>query len=453
MHSIWTLIGRLAACWRLTIPFLPTRFRDGDSSLTGDIRNPLLRRKMPELDTLRGVAILAVVFYHGFSQCDTTGLPGIVRAFFAASRFGWLGVNLFFVLSGFLITGILLDSRETPRYYKSFYLRRALRILPAYLLLLLLLLLLPRLGVVEGRISWSFVGLSLIYLSNLTNFFGVAMQYGPLWSLAVEEQFYLLWPAAVRNLSRRALAFCALAVFLGCPLLRAIAFAYGHPAEVWYTWMVADGLASGSLLAISSRTLLTNRRSMKWFSVLCITTSLSLIAAGARFGTLSPVPPTTLLGASLRWTLFNVLFTGTLGAAVLLGASRWAQIVQRPVLQFFGDISYGLYLIHTLVFEVTGHFLAPVAIRLARLTVWGDAPLTPLLIRFLVGAGAATLIALLSRRYFEEPFLKLKDKWKDKCAAATVGSAPRPNQAPVETVAAQPALRTSRAEPHFIPGD
>jgi peptidoglycan/LPS O-acetylase OafA/YrhL len=101
------------------------------------------------------------------------------------------------------------------------------------LLLLLLLLLLPRIGIVEGRISWSFVGLSLIYLSNVTNFFGVAMQYGPLWSLAVEEQFYLLWPAAVRNLSQRALAFCALAVFLGCPLLRAIAFAYGHPAEVW----------------------------------------------------------------------------------------------------------------------------------------------------------------------------------------------------------------------------
>jgi len=172
---------------------------------------------MPELDTLRGVAILAVVFYHGFSQCDTTGLPGIVRAFFAASRFGWLGVNLFFVLSGFLITGILLDSKGTPRYYKSFYVRRALRILPAYLLLLLLLLLLPRIGVVDGRISWSFVGLSLIYLSNVTNFFGVAMQYGPLWSLAVEEQFYLLWPAAVRNLSRRALAFCAVAVFLGCP--------------------------------------------------------------------------------------------------------------------------------------------------------------------------------------------------------------------------------------------
>ncbi|HLM82161.1 MAG TPA: acyltransferase [Terriglobales bacterium] len=413
-----------------------------------DIPNQLLRRKMPELDTLRGVAILAVVFYHGFSQCDTTGLPGIVRAVFAATRLGWLGVNLFFVLSGFLITGILLDSKGTPRYYKSFYVRRALRILPAYLLLLLLLLLLPRIGIVDGRISWSFVGLSLIYLSNVTNFFGVAMQYGPLWSLAVEEQFYLLWPAAVRNLSQRALAFCALVVFLGCPLLRAIAFAYGHPAEVWYTWMVADGLASGSLLAISSRTLLTDRRSMRWFSALCIAASLLLIALGARFGTLSPVPPTTLLGASLRWTLFNVLFTGTLGTALLLGASRWAQIVQRPVLQFFGEISYGLYLIHTLVFEVTGHFVAPFAMRLV-LTVQGDALLTLILIRFLVGAGVATLIAFLSRCYFEEPFLKLKTRW----AASTVEFALLPDKAPVQTVATQPVVRTSRAEAHCIPGD
>lgn len=263
-----------------------------------------------------------------------------------------------------------------------------------------------------------------------------------LWSLAVEEQFYLLWPAAVRNFSRRALAFCALAVFLGCPLLRAIAFAYGHPAEVWYAWMVADGLASGSLLAISSRTLLTDRRSMKWFSALCITASLLLISLGARFGTLSPVPPTTLLGASLRWTLFNVLFTGMLGTALLLGSSGWARIVRRPVLQFFGEISYGLYLIHTLVFEVTGHFVVPVVMRLARLRVQGDAPLP--LIRFLVGAMAATLIAFLSRRYFEEPFLKLKDKW----AAATVESASLPDK-----VRIQAAVPTSRTEPHCIPGD
>jgi peptidoglycan/LPS O-acetylase OafA/YrhL len=167
---------------------------------------------MPELDTLRGVAILAVVFYHGFPRSDAVAsLPGIVRIVSAIAEREWLGVNLFFVLSGFLITGILLDSKGAPQYYKRFYVRRALRIVPAYLLLLLLLLVLPLIGIVDRRISWSFIGLSLIYLSNFTNFFGVAMQYGPLWSLAVEEQFYLVWPAAVRNLSRRTLGLCAVA--------------------------------------------------------------------------------------------------------------------------------------------------------------------------------------------------------------------------------------------------
>jgi peptidoglycan/LPS O-acetylase OafA/YrhL len=193
---------------------------------------------------------------------------------------------------------------------------------------------------------------------------------------------------------------------------------------------------------------------MKWFSALCMTASLLLISLAARFGTLSPVPPTTLLGASLRWTLFNVLFTGMLGTALLLGASGWAQIVRRPVLQFFGEISYGLYLIHTLVFEVTGHFVAPVAMRLARFRVQGDAPLPLILIRFLVGAVAATLIAFLSRRYFEEPFLKLKNRW----AASTVEFALLRNKAPaqpmpVQPMAAQPAMQTSRAEAHCIPGD
>jgi peptidoglycan/LPS O-acetylase OafA/YrhL len=415
---------------------LITKFSGGASSLKDAIPNKLLRRKMPELDTLRGIAILAVVFFHGIPRCDTSGLPRIVGAAVGTIQFGWLGVNLFFVLSGFLITGILLDSKDGPQYYKRFYVRRALRILPAYLMLLLLLLVLPRIGILERRVSWSFVGVSLIYLSNLARFFGLNVEYAPLWSLAVEEQFYLLWPAAVRNFSRRALTLCALAVFVGCPLFRAIGLARGHGGEIWYTWMVADGLASGSLLAILSRTRLTRRPSMKWFSALCVTAPVVLIALGTRFGTLSPVPPTTILGASLRGTLFNTLFTGTLGSALLLGTSRWARIVQRPVLQFFGEISYGLYLIHTMVFEVTGHFVTPAAMRLARLTVHEE--FSAILIRFGVGASAATLLAFLSRRYFEEPFLKFKDKW----AANKVESAPLANLVPI-----QPVVQTSLAEP------
>ncbi len=95
---------------------------------------------------------------------------------------------------------------------------------------------------------------------------------------------------------------------------------------------------------------------------------------------------------------FNVQFAGTLGNALSLGTSRWVPIMRRPVLQFFREISYGLYPIHTLGLDVTGHFVTPVAMRLARPTLQGDFPLT--LMRFLIGAMAETLIAFLSRRYF-----------------------------------------------------
>ena len=105
---------------------------------------PLLRSKMPELDSVRGVAILAVVFYHGFFWSNNlAGLSGVARHFVSLTRFGWLGVHLFFVLSGFLITGILEDSKSAPRYFKRFYWRRALRILPAFYGTLLLLYFLP----------------------------------------------------------------------------------------------------------------------------------------------------------------------------------------------------------------------------------------------------------------------------------------------------------------------
>ena len=140
---------------------------------------------MPELDTIRGIAVLGVLFLHGFSwQYAGLHFGTLARMVLAATQPGWLGVNLFFVLSGFLITGILLDSKQAPHFYRTFYTRRALRILPAYYALLILLLLLH-------SSSAGFVGLSFVYLANVTDLFGIACGYGPLWSLAVEEHYYL----------------------------------------------------------------------------------------------------------------------------------------------------------------------------------------------------------------------------------------------------------------------
>jgi len=182
----------------------------------------LLRSRMPELDTIRGIAVLLVLFFHGFGfRYGVQGLSGFPKLFVAATLPGWMGVNLFFVLSGFLITGILLDTKPKADYYRSFYTRRALRILPLYYGVLLLLAVLTRTGWVNRQASWAFLGLSFFYLSNVTGLFGVPMQYGVLWSLAVEEHFYLLWPAAVRSLSRYRVAIAGVIICILCPCLRA----------------------------------------------------------------------------------------------------------------------------------------------------------------------------------------------------------------------------------------
>ena len=148
----------------------------------------LLRSRMPELDTIRGIAVLLVLFFHGFGfRYGPEGLSGFPKLFIAATLPGWIGVNLFFVLSGFLITGILLDTKSKANYYQSFYTRRALRILPLYYAVLALLAVLTRTGWVNRHASWGFLGLSFFYLSNVTELFGVPMQYGVLFHSGVRH--------------------------------------------------------------------------------------------------------------------------------------------------------------------------------------------------------------------------------------------------------------------------
>src|SRR6266851_6771663 len=130
---------------------------------------PLLRPIMPELDTIRGMAILGVLLYHGlYWGLDLSPFSRFERLALTGMWTGRLGVNLFFVLSGFLITGLLADSANDPRYYSRFYIRRALRILPAFVVTILILL-------AVNAAPLKFVLLSVLYLSNLTPLFGVAM--------------------------------------------------------------------------------------------------------------------------------------------------------------------------------------------------------------------------------------------------------------------------------------
>lgn len=204
---------------------------------------------MPELDTLRGIAVLVVVLFHGFGflvgPYQLRQYSWAARLFIGATWLGWMGVNLFFVLSGFLITGILLREKEKPKYYSRFYWRRALRILPAYYLLLLLLPLICSIPGFPRQVGWHFLGFAFIYAANVVDLFGVQMQYGPLWSLAVEEHFYLVWPTVVKALSSTTLIVVALVLIAISPALRV-----WTPGMAGVTWKNLDGLAMGAISSV-----------------------------------------------------------------------------------------------------------------------------------------------------------------------------------------------------------
>jgi peptidoglycan/LPS O-acetylase OafA/YrhL len=355
---------------------------------------------MPELDTLRGIAVSLVVLFHGFGfSYGLKGLSGIPRTFVGLTMEGWVGVNLFFVLSGFLITGILLDTKLRADYYGRFYFRRALRILPLYYAVLVLLLLLVRTGLVSRHVSWAFLGLSAVYLSNVTTLFGVPMQYGVLWSLAVEEHFYLLWPMAVRVLSRRRVVVCAAAIVALCLSLRTLYCVLGWTGG-GLTWLSADGLAMGAALAAITRKG-DPHRSVQRFSIMAFVSCGSLFLFGAPFGIFSA---RHFLGVTLRETAIDLFFAGVVGSTLLIGTSRWGRFVNLRVFQFLGRISYGVYLTHMLIFEVVAHLT---------LRYWPTfhaeaGHFNLMVLRFCVATPLTIAVTWLSRWYFEEPFLRMK---------------------------------------------
>jgi peptidoglycan/LPS O-acetylase OafA/YrhL len=366
------------------------------------VSEPVLRPVMPELDAVRGIAILAVLFYHGFYWAiDLSRFNTVERIFLNGMWLGRLGVNLFFVLSGLLITGLLIDSRTRENYYRRFYVRRVLRIVPAYMLTLLVLL-----GTRAAPVS--FIWLSVAYLSNLTPLFGVPIAYPVLWSLGVEEHFYLGWPAVVRRLSNRALLLVCGFIVLVSPLLRLWTYyavqRHGYLSyEVFdYTWNSADGLACGAMLAIFLREYSVSRRTLARLALAVVTVGVAIYAAGLPFGIITRRAP---VGAALQVVPFHLVFVGGIIAFLLVGSGPWKKWSRWPALEFFGEISYGLYLYHLLFFSAFEWCLNRGYIRTLEID-----PFAGLVIRFVVLGSVAVATAYLSRRYFEEAFLRLKGK-------------------------------------------
>jgi len=202
-----------------------------------EVDRALERGHILALDGLRGVAILLVIACHFVSNLHIVG-DGPAWIIVALAQAGWTGVDLFFVLSGFLITGILVDARGSNTYFRAFYARRALRILPAYYgFLFAIFVLLPLLNLGAGdnyMLARQHQGWYWLHLTNLMIAIGEIPGRGPypntlFWSLAVEEQFYFIWPAIVALCSTRTLRRVCIAGVIGCAVLRIIGALSGVP--------------------------------------------------------------------------------------------------------------------------------------------------------------------------------------------------------------------------------
>lgn len=366
----------------------------------------VVNARIPALDGLRGAAILFVLLYH-----IQGGIPGA-----SSNHPGWAGVDLFFVVSGFLITGILWESRREPRYYSVFYARRTLRIFPLYYASLLglfvivpaVLHLLHRAETAESVLmpstqlfAWTY---TLNWLVGLKTFHAVSLYIQHFWSLSVEEQFYLCWPAIVRRLGARALVVLCGGLVLLAPALRIFFHAQGMP-EAAYAWTVCrcDGLAIGAAIAIAAR----NLRAWTVLSrVAPRVAALSLLAfvalAGFRHGAGRIDPWIGTLGVSL----ISVFFGSALVLVLNAGSSGLlSRTLRGGPLAFFGKYSYGMYVFHLPI----GATLAWKQALYRRLA---DSPLGSLgatLVYFAIAIGLTTACALLSWRLLEKPFLSLKD--------------------------------------------
>jgi peptidoglycan/LPS O-acetylase OafA/YrhL len=368
--------------------------------LSAPREEPLLRPLMPELDSVRGIAILMVLVFHAFLRNGAIdALPRATQVFVRATALGRLGVNLFFVLSGFLITGLLIDSVWRPDYFRRFYLRRVSRILPAYYGTLLIL-------AGSRHASRAFLGMSVMHLANLAPLLGVGASYVVLWSLAVEEHFYLMWPAAVRRLTARGLLYLSGSVILVEPAARALSYlVMSRDGSDWtdvarYTWNAADAIALGCFLAVAVREFRWSRETTLRCALIAIAGGAIFFCAGIPFGIARR--HFSIIGAAFQEVPWNFIFVGVVALFLVLGTGQWKTLVIPKALRFFGRISYGLYLIHFLMFDAYD----AVAIRYVPRLAASEGQLSLLWIRLLIAGTAATLTAWISRETFEEFFLR-----------------------------------------------
>lgn len=350
---------------------------------------------IPALDGIRGLAVLQVLTSH--LHVITGATPFTVTPWRWVNKTlepGFLGVDIFFVLSGFLITSILQRDMEAKQtgMFRNFYIRRALRLLPALYVLLFASLLVAWWEGFPMDIQWRTTWHALLYLNNWNvqwNFMATQDDLGHLWSLAIEEQFYLVWPAVMYAMFKlRFNRFAIITSISVCILLVA-----WHRREMWYdgvSWLFlylrtdtrVDSLLMGALFAILYRHFDVGSKLLNWAATLCF--------FGIVYIKYNPGDSFIFIGG---FTLIAFL-TGV----VVLGAadgSWWGnRFVTNRTLRLMGKVSYGLYLWHAFIFRILGRHVTsgPQSLRVA------------------LGLILAVAFTAASWVLVERPFLKLKDR-------------------------------------------
>jgi peptidoglycan/LPS O-acetylase OafA/YrhL len=363
------------------------------------------QERIPELDGLRGMAILLVMVAHYFAV-PGVGAASLLNGYWF--RLGWTGVDLFFVLSGFLIGGILLGARDSPNYFKTFDARRFFRIIPVYYAWILLYAVLSmvawnfltaRVGTVQ-KIDIS-IPAHLLFLQNFHEFLKSTVSFwwfSSTWSLAVEEQFYLVSPLLVRYLPKRALAGVLVSVVFSAPALRFL-IRTGVSNGPWLAYRLmpcrADSLAVGVLAAL----LWNNPKTRAWLEThaLVLYAPFAILFYGVAWLWRWHSDPLQALTQTVGYTWLALFFAVSLLLVLSRRKSFLAAFMRLGFLRDIGGVSYCIYIIHTAVFLFFHQILLG---ALPAVTDGKAAGVT------LLAALATYGIAKLSWRFFEQPLLR-----------------------------------------------
>lgn len=352
------------------------------------------RAYYPALDGLRGIGCVLVVVYHNF--------PFIHEYLF----FGWLAMDIFFVLSGFLITDILLNTFGEKNFLKNFYVRRLLRVFPLYYTsLVLFLLVLPHVQGLPIRLDY-FVDNQAWFWTFTQNwlmiFFAGKGQYAlnHLWSMAVEEQFYLLWPLVVVFVKRPRLLFSMLALLLVAVIVLRfwlwVEKIEGLAYYNLYTFTRIDGICVGCMVALLQK---INRdflgKYMAWVVMAFAAFNFIFYLVNLQFG--DSFPYLALVGFST----FSMIFGLLVYVIVNRRSAFFTAVFDIALLKFLGRISYGTYIFHWPLYLIVHPFLY-------QWTATGLSSTGAQLFTSVTATVLAYTLGYLSYRYFEMRFLRLK---------------------------------------------